>query len=131
MARNHATIGIALRLFCAALLIALGFAHRPMTASAMPMDMAAYMLPDGTIPTLCLPEHADSKSDKDMAPRCEACRISSAAVLPMPSCEASAITLATERVAFVAAPERFHRLAFPPNAPPRGPPALPVSFVTA
>lgn len=131
MTRNRPTIGFALRLFCAALLIALGFAHRPMAAPAVPMDMTAYMLPDGTIPTLCLADHDADMPAKDMAPRCEACRISSAAVLPMPSCEASAIAPATERVAFVAAPERFHRLAFPPNAPPRGPPALPVSFVTA
>lgn len=124
-------IGLALRLFCAALLIALGFAHRPMAAPAMPMDMAAYMLPDGTIPALCLPDHDTGKPGKDMAPRCEACRISSAAVLPMPSCEAAAIAPATERVAFIATPERFHRLVFPPNAPPRGPPARPVSSVTA
>lgn len=131
MARNHTSMSIALRLFCAALLIALGFAHRPMAAPAMPMDMTAYMLPDGTIPTLCLADHADGKSDKDMAPRCEACRVSSAVVLPMPSCEASAVAPAAERLAFVATPERFHRLAFPPSAPPRGPPARPVSFVTA
>lgn len=131
MSRNHTPIGIALRLFCAALVVALGFAHRPMAAPAVPMEMAAYMLPDGTLPILCLPEHQHDPSGKDMGPRCEACRISAAILLPAAPCDAIAVAPASERTAFAGTPERFHRLHFPPNALPRGPPAIAVSSLIA
>lgn len=112
------------------LLVVLGFAHRPLAAT-VPLDISAYALPDGSLPTICIPGDADGKTGKDMGQRCDACRITSAATLPPPSCESADAAPASERVTFAFAPERFHRLNFPPNAPPRGPPALPVSFVTA
>lgn len=131
MIHNGKTSSIALRLLCAMLLVVLGFAHRPVVSAAMPMDMSAYALPDGSFPTICIPEEGDGKTGKDMGPRCEACRIASAVALQSPPCESAELVPASQRVAFVFTPERFHRLNFPPNAPPRGPPALPVSFITA
>ena len=127
MTRNHTSIGIALRLFCAALLIALGFAHRPLAAPVTAIDMAAYTLPDGTVPTLCQPEGGKAK---ELSGRCDACRIYFVAI-PAPPSEAIRIEPAAERAAFTAMPERFHRLHFPPSAPPRGPPAFPVSSLIA
>lgn len=129
MTKFDKTSSLALRLLCAVLLVALGFAHRP--ASAMPGDIAAYALPDGSFPTICIPENGDSKTGKDMGQRCEACRVAGAVALPSPPCEGADVAPIIERAAFVFTPERFHRLNFPPNAPPRGPPALPVSFLTA
>ena len=131
MTHTGKTSGIALRLLCAMLLVVLGFAHRPVTASAMPMDVSAYALPDGTMPTICIPDESGGKTGKDIGQRCEACRISSAATLPAPPGESDEVTHVIEHMAFVLAPERFHRLNFPPNAPPRGPPALLISSVTA
>jgi len=124
------TSSLALRLFCAMLLVVLGFAHRPLAAT-IPIDLSAYALPDGTLPTICTPDDAEGKTGKDMGQRCDACRIAAATALPSPSCESADAAPAGERVAFAFTPERFHRLNFPPNAPPRGPPALPVSFVIA
>lgn len=129
MTKPGKTSSLALRLFCAMLLAALGFAHRP--ASAMPADISAYMLPDGSFPTICIPENGGSKPGKEMVQRCEACRIAAAVTLPSPPCESAEISPAGEGVAFAFTPERFHRLNFPPNAPPRGPPAIPVSFLAA
>jgi hypothetical protein len=129
MTKFGKTSGLALRLFCAMLLVALGFAHRP--ASAMPAAISAYMLPDGSLPTICIPQNEDSKSGKEMGQRCEACRIAGAVALPSPPCASAKIAPVSERAAFAFTAERFHRLNFPPNAPPRGPPALPVSFLTA
>jgi hypothetical protein len=130
MTKFGKTSGFALRLFCAMLLVALGFAHRP--ASAMPAEISAYYtLPDGSFPTICIPENGDSKTGKDMSQRCEACRVAGAVALPSPPCESADVAPIIERAAFAFTPERFHRLNFPPNAPPCGPPALPVSFLTA
>lgn len=129
MTKFDKTSSLALRLFCAVLLVALGFAHRPV--SAMPRDISAYALPDGSFPTICIPENGDSRTGKDMSQRCEACRVAGAVALPSPPCESADVAPIIERAAFPFTPERFHRLNFPPNAPPRGPPALPVSFLTA
>jgi hypothetical protein len=129
MTKFDKTSRLALRLFCAVLLVALGFAHRP--ASAMPRDISAYALPDGSFPTICIPENGHSKTGKDMSQRCEACRVAGAVALPSPPCENTDVAPLIKHAAFAFTPERFHRLSFPPNAPPRGPPALPVSFLTA
>lgn len=131
MTHTGKTSRIVLRLLCAVLLVALGFAHRPAAAPAMPMDISAYTLPDGTVPTICIPDEGTGKTGKEIGQRCEACRISSAAAVPTPSCDSADVTHRVEQIAFVLTPEHFHRLNFPPNAPPRGPPVLPVSFVTA
>jgi len=124
------TSSLALRLFCAMLLVVLGFAHRPLAAT-VPLDVSAYSLPDGSLPTICIPGDIDDKNGKAAGQHCDACRITSAAALPSPSCDSAAIAPPVERVAFAFTPERFHRLNFPPNAPPRGPPAFPISFVVA
>ena len=68
MTHTGKTSGIALRLLCAMLLVVLGFAHRPVSASAMPMDMSAYALPDGTMPTICIPDESGGKTGKDIQP---------------------------------------------------------------
>ena len=85
------TSSLALRLFCAMLLVMLGFAHQPVAASAMPMDMSAFALPDGSLPTICIPPDTDDQTGKDARPRCDACRIASVAALPTPSCYSAAI----------------------------------------
>jgi hypothetical protein len=129
MRQNGDTIGTALRIICAMLLVALAFAHRP--ASAAPVvDLAIYTLPDGSIGTLCLPGE-DGKTGKHVDRGCEACRLASAFAMPVLSSEAENISLDEAAVIFAFAPERFHRLDFPPNAPPRGPPAFPVSSLLA
>ena len=73
--------------FLAAALLALttvivGFAHRPLRLEARgyPVDFAAWVLPDGTLPALCHFDDLDGRghgSDDATAP-CDACRLSSA-----------------------------------------------------
>ena len=130
MGKGRKTSGITLRIVCAMLLVFLGFAHRPFVSSAQAQDLAAYVLPDGSIASLCLPDQ-DGKQGKHVDPGCEACRIASSAAMPLPPLDAGEIVRRTAIVTFVVSPERFHRLNFPPSAPPRGPPAIPVSFVMA
>lgn len=109
-------------------LVMVAFAHKPITLSpAYGADLAAYVLPDGTVPAIC----HDGENGKDPHKAhgdhgCEACRISAGAMLP-----------AAPVVASIAAPRLLqHRLAVAslvadgkrlrPGAPPQGPPALQV-----
>ncbi|ANL38299.1 hypothetical protein AMC82_PD00955 (plasmid) [Rhizobium phaseoli] len=128
MKTHGKTSGFALRIFCAMLLVLLGFAHRPVVAAPV-ADLAMYVLPDGSIPSLCQSDH-DGKPTKHVDRDCEACRIASSIVIPLPPGTAEVIVRKLETVTFAFAAERFHHLNFPPNAPPRGPPALPVSSIT-
>ena len=72
-----------MRLLAAALLalttVVVGFAHRPpgVESRGYPADVAAWVLPDGTLPDLC---HADDLGDRSHGPddataRCDACRL--------------------------------------------------------
>jgi hypothetical protein len=131
MGENRKTSGITLRIVCAMLLVFLGFAHQPIASAAVAQDTASYMLPDGTVASLCLPDGEGKQGKQHADHGCEACRIASSVAMPAPPMDAADIAPVVAAVLFVFAPERFHRLNFPPNAPPRGPPAIPVSFVTA
>ncbi|WJH41689.1 hypothetical protein N7E02_15485 [Aliirhizobium terrae] len=119
------------RLICALALIMIGFAHKP-PASNHPVfnlaELAAYTLPDGTIPTLCITvtddDHTDHhQHDGHLAKGCEACRIAAAAALPSPSDHAHAgIVRSFTAVAIPAyAQPSLHRI-LPPNQGPRAPP---------
>jgi hypothetical protein len=117
------------RILCALALVFVGFAHQPSVSNAdelTPTELAQYQLPDGTLPVLCVTyKGADGKEhSKAHAPECEACRISSAVLLPPPP------TDVCEHLAFIGqdvlAPktEAFHRQLYPPNTGPRAPPFL-------
>ncbi len=80
------------RMLCALAVLSVGFAHRMPVASAAPslpgtVIAADYLLPDGTTASLCMPEteKADgSKAPASGMPACEACRISTAVLIPLP-----------------------------------------------
>lgn len=104
------------------------FAHRAAPAGAPPAaDFLAYVLPDGTLPVLCLTETSDEDGRGDHhkgAAACEFCRIagSIAVVLP-PALSGAPIDAARPDnirtlVAFVGGDP-----AFWPAAPPQGPPS--------
>ncbi len=81
------------RMLCALALLAVGFAHRaPVATASTPTDptiaYAAYVLPDGTLASLCETSDAKSADHKGPGqgnPGCEACRISASTVLPLPA----------------------------------------------
>ncbi len=119
------------RTLCALALLFVGFAHQvPAVAGddLGPAQLANYVLPDGTLPTLCVTVTDDSgKAHGKIAHLhgCEACRISASVVLPPPD-------VAGRHVGFVMAvemprrSEAFHRQLFPPNTGPRAPPSNPI-----
>lgn len=117
-----------LRTLCALSLVLIAFAHKPLDVSGKldayaGVDISAYVLPDGTLPDLCLTgEGEDPRHAADS--RCEACRIAASVDLPPPVCGLE-ITGKTKN----APPSWSNGVTSPrqslrPGAPPRAPPDL-------
>jgi hypothetical protein len=77
-------------ILCALALLFSGVPHHPV-AAPVPVDLADYVLPDGTIPDLCL---TDAHAGDDAAPgdgtghhghECGSCCLSVVAALPLPA----------------------------------------------
>jgi hypothetical protein len=94
MSRQQVSATTILRVFCATLMLSLGFAHKPVAAMAAPAIAfdEAYRFPDGSFAEICA-THADvdtphktSKSDHSGMPLlfCEACLLASSILLPTP-----------------------------------------------
>ena len=126
MTRRMTRWAACLRILCAVALLSVGFAHRPVMAANAPSaaELAQYVLPDGTLPDLCLDGMVDGK-EKHAAPlKCEACRIVGGLLLPAPA-NLSGVRLAFRHVSPLppvaeALPSHRER----PGAPPRAPPVL-------
>ena len=127
----------ALRILCAVALVFVGFAHQAPAAAAGafdPAELAHYVLPDGTLPTLCVtvPDKSDtdksgaSQHDKAHSHGCEACRIGASTLLPTPTDMAGAPIGFAVSVELPIRAEAFHRQLFPPNTGPRAPPSDPI-----
>lgn len=119
--------GFALRALCALALLFVSFAHQPpaFAAAAAEGFSAAYMLPDGTLPDLCLSNDVHDPDGKAAVKTgCEACRLSASLLLPQPSADCARVVHAAPAVF---PPQQLAGLSFPvfsPHAPPRGPPSL-------
>ncbi len=116
---------LAVRMLCALALVFVAFAHKPIDAApSNQIDLAAYTLPDGTVPVLCLPGSNDQDIHKSAwhGTGCEACRLSASVLLPVPPVTPGprvqpAQSLAIQREAILIA-----RSLYPPSAPPQAPP---------
>ncbi|MGO6943241.1 hypothetical protein [Rhizobium leguminosarum] len=120
----------ALRILCAVALVFVGFAHQvPAAAAGDPAELAQYVLPDGTLPTLCVTttdKSGQDQHDKAHSHGCEACRISVSILLPAPTDIAGAAIPFAAAVELPIRAEAFHRQLFPPNTGPRAPPSDPI-----
>jgi hypothetical protein len=114
----------ALRLICVIALLGLGFAHKPIYAEQTSLsrsDLQQYMLPDGSIPELCL-TGAKGDSKGGMVSKCDACRLISALLVP-PRTDMSGETIAFfSAFVFHVTPHRHVLRGKTPMAAPRGPP---------
>lgn len=81
--QSRASYGIA-ALYALAMVL-LGFAHRPIPLQTIePVSLAAYALPDGTLPDIC--QHDPSTGQHDARDgRCDACALSHAPGLLAPA----------------------------------------------
>lgn len=120
-------MGTMMRILCAIALLFVGLSHKPPTVHAStftPAELAAYTLPDGTLPVLCLPSQDETgkSNSHDLGNGCEACRLMSATLLPEPPTVGGIAVLHTPDRYIPRRNEAFYRQLFPPNAPPRAPP---------
>jgi hypothetical protein len=119
-----------LRMACAMALLCVGFAHQaPAFANGafIPAELAVYVLPDGTLPVICI---ADTGSrahshDKVHAHGCEACRISSSVLLPSPGADTVARLRIETATAIVVSGEVSTRTPLSPGRGARAPPRFP------
>ncbi|MBU2329199.1 MAG: hypothetical protein KJ755_17915 [Alphaproteobacteria bacterium] len=115
----------AIRMICVVALVLLGLAHRPVLPPAQqfsPDEIATLTLPDGSLPELCLPSDDGRGKTHAAASACEACRISTAVLLPSPA-DAVGKRMAMAATLVLPQPaEAHHRQLFPPDTHPRAPP---------
>ena len=75
-------MGGLVRLLLALSLAAAAFAHRPVPlADAAAADLAAYVLPDGSAPSLCITQDGEHDKHHDRSGGCEFCRIATTILL--------------------------------------------------
>ncbi|MDR6756894.1 hypothetical protein J2Y48_002190 [Mycoplana sp. BE70] len=126
MKHRLSSLSPVIRLVCALALVLVGFAHKvpAAAAAASQIELADYVLPDGSFPVLCLSSHDEDGGSDQLLNACEACLISSAVLLPVPPLDSAVSpnlvlldTLTPPRALFCP------RHVFPPNAAPRAPPA--------
>lgn len=114
-------------MLCALSLLLVAFAHKPVLSSATAaayadVNIADFILPDGTLPDLCL--DSGGTGEHASAGHCEACRIVSSVDLPSPF--DGYVINRWIAVADLVVPQdaRFTRPALRPSASPRGPPSF-------
>lgn len=113
-------------MFCALSLLLVAFAHKPLLSSAaasgyVGVDIADYVLPDGTLPDLCLGGEEDGHHF--IAGHCEACRIFGSVDLPSPIDVFVVNALGPAAHLTARLDDRFVRSILRPGASPRAPPS--------
>lgn len=116
------------RVLCTLALLFVGFAHRPPVIQPQPIaatELAQYVLPDRTLPDLCLPSEGGKAKHggQDQGPGCEACRLAGSLVLPAPQDLAGEPIVREIDGNMPLRAEAHYRQLFPPNTAPRGPPS--------
>lgn len=116
------------RILCALALLFAGLVHKPPTATAASAAisdamLANYILPDGTMPVLCLPSQLDDTGHQthELGSPCDVCRLSASVILPSPPEVTQRLPL-TESARPPATDETVHRPFFPRDGFARGPP---------
>jgi hypothetical protein len=102
-----------------------GWAQKPLAASSFSVAFAAYVLPDGKLPTLCITDNGPDTSTPGEAARshgCDACRLAATILLPLPP-EIGAVKLAYAYDQPVVG-QQVHLVQrlYPPSSGPRAPP---------
>ncbi|SOC48314.1 hypothetical protein SAMN05892877_14913 [Rhizobium subbaraonis] len=112
------------RIFLAFLLVMVGLSHQPPlgVGDMVTLDVAAYVLPDGTLPELCVTTDDGEVPHYGAATICEACLIASSAMLPTPvDVVGRRIVIALDMTVPSLSDKGYRRL-FSANTAPRAPP---------
>lgn len=106
-----------------------GFAHQPLplasaTAQVTEAELAAYALPDGTLPSLCLNSGGDGEAPVAFGLHCDACLITAAAGLPTGGSDGLRLPVSRQQQSEIAPLPPLLAAASPRANTPRAPPAL-------
>ena len=123
---NRATCVVyrTVRIILAFLLVMVGLSHQPPlgVGDMVTLDVAAYVLPDGTLPELCVTTDDGEVPHYGAATICEACLIASSAMLPTPvDVVGRRIVIALDMTVPSLSDKGYRRL-FSANTAPRAPP---------
>jgi hypothetical protein len=112
------------RVILALLLVMAGLSHQPLpgVVDIGTRDLSAYVLPDGTIPELCISTEDGGAHHYGAATTCEACLIASSALLPTPVDVVGRRMVIAVDVAAPSLGDRCNRRLFSANTAPRAPP---------
>ncbi|MEW9616138.1 hypothetical protein AB3G45_20180 [Shinella sp. S4-D37] len=125
MTRRTQRWAACLRILCAVALLFVGFAHRPASATApTALELTQYVLPDGTLPDICLNDMVDGKTKHVTPVKCEACRIAGAMLMSAPADLDGAVIAFRRFAALPLVEEALRPRRERPGAPPRAPPFL-------
>ncbi len=106
------------------LLVMVGLSHQPPpgVGDMATLDVAAYVLPDGTLPELCVSTDDGEVPHHDAATTCEACLIASSALLPTPVDVVGRRMVVALDMSVPSLSDQGYRRLFSPNTAPRAPP---------
>lgn len=110
-----------LRFLCAISMLFAAFAHQPASFAQENIDLSAYTLPDGSLPSLCL-SGADEDGHAVEIP-CEFCRMSGGVLLPDEMQSNWLLCIRQTKEAEPIPSTRLVKQLFLPSAPLRGPPS--------
>ncbi|ANH03452.1 hypothetical protein [Shinella sp. HZN7] len=125
MTRRMTRWAACLRILCAVALLFVGFSHQPASATApTALELTQYVLPDGTLPDICLNDMVGGKAKHVGPVKCEACRIAGAMLMPEPVDLDGAVLAFRRLAALPLVEEALRPRRERPGAPPRAPPVL-------
>jgi hypothetical protein len=113
------------RILCVLALVMVGFAHKPLAALPTAVQFAAYILPDGTLPTLCVTDNGAQKGDPSRALHdtgCDACRLAATILMPEPPAIGAQAIEFSIAIRIAERQYRIERALYPPSSGPRAPP---------
>ncbi|WP_421851913.1 hypothetical protein [Oricola sp.] len=123
MTASGTIAALATRLLCVFALVLVSFAHRAPAANAGDLpDLSAYTLPDGTVLSICIGGRSGDDGDQDTSGACEFCRIAGAVALPAAPADFERCGVWGHVLPPLPRELRVAGAAYPPAAPPRGPP---------
>lgn len=122
--RDVLNVRLLINLVLSLALVMTAFAHRAVGLPNVPFDVAAYVLPDGSLPALCESSDENGSKPKSHSHPCEFCRIAGSAGLAMPIATIAFADRGAHRVqpSFTVASES--RAPVFPSAPQCGPPSV-------
>ena len=126
MTTRSTRTAIWLRIFCAVLLLSLGFGHKQLYAAPLSNPASSfYVLPDGSFAGLCIGEADGGKPQKSwFGSGCDVCRLAGNVLLPVPPADHGRVAPDYRTVRVLPRAALVDATVRRPGSPVRGPPSF-------